>query len=284
MPQELQPPQGQATEVQGTVPPIQQATAQAQQAASPVPTRQQDMPPEGMQQQPDGSVKVLSPSAYRRLKDEARERGKRAANEEVNTALKAAGYSSMEELIRAAKAQKQHVQQPDKHKEGDKNRQQQPNKPNQQNLSPRQVEQLNKQLEQERKEKADASRRARDLQRKLDATEAERVLEHVAFQVGIKDTDYAIRLLTRKCDAMTDDELKAFDERKFFEGLRTSHPYLFQEIVQAATTGTSGGNQPPPPNARTVTNATASNGQVDAMAMKPGEFLAHLRRRGLTLS
>jgi hypothetical protein len=114
-------------------------------------------------------------------------------------------------------------------------------------------------------------------------------LREIAVSKGVKDIDYAVRLLTRHLEGMSEEEIakldggKAFDEGKFFEGLRTTNPYLFAEVTKPANTGTGAGNAPPPPKPGAAAAAQQQGNQVDAKKMSREEFQEHLRKRGLSV-
>jgi hypothetical protein len=123
----------------------------------------------------------------------------------------------------------------------------------------------------------------KELQRQLDAKEAEMELREAAITRGIKDSDYAIRLLTRSLEGKTEEELAKFDHGKFFDDLRGTHPYLFGEVVKPATTGTGAG-APAAPKPADAAAADAQNGRTDATKMTAEEYRAHLAKRGLAIN
>jgi hypothetical protein len=136
------------------------------------------------------------------------------------------------------------------------------------------------------REKARAEKSAREARRELDAKEAEVQLKVTAVQCGIQDVDYALVLLQRHCGGKGAEELRTFDERKFFEGLRATHPLLFGEVVRPANTGVNGaekepgqkpGNNPPTPRVQT----TGGNGPTDARRLTKEEFQKLMNQRGL---
>lgn len=118
-----------------------------------------------------------------------------------------------------------------------------------------------------------------------DAIEAEMYVRQAAAQSGIKDIDYALRLLTQDLDGKSEEDLEKFNELKFFEGLREKHPYLFGEPpTKPATTGTGAGSAPPTPTPGAAQQGAAQGDQVDAKGMDPKQFREHLAKRGLNLS
>jgi hypothetical protein len=243
---------------------------------------------------------VLPSQALGRIKNDAKERGKREAMGELEQQAKAAGFSSLAEAlgtlkgITATKAQGGGQQKPKQRQETEQNREAKQAKPD------RSLKDLNRErdrysrlLEQERRARQDEARRRRDLQRQLDAAQARAELEKSALQAGIqpKRIKYAVNLLLEEIDGKDEKTLGVFDESKFFEGLRESEPYLFGETVKPATTGTAGGAPPPMPKPGQVAQAAANGGKTDPMArdehgrlkMNQTEFHEYLRKRGMNL-
>lgn len=253
-----------------------------------------DPPPEGMQVAADGkTVQVLSSSAYKKLKDEAREKGKKEALTEL---ARRSGFATIEEMEQAAVSGKQataRARAAAAAEEADPT----PPKPiaaadpgaAPKHLSDKAQAAWNKERDrilaenQQLRQKADmAERRNKVYAKKIEDVEAEKALQAIAFQAGIKDPDYAVTLHRRHIEKASEEQLKAFESDKFFSGLRTSHPYLFGETVIPATTGTVGGDgKPGAPGAIVVTEKTGAAGQIDARKMTPAELEAHLRKRGI---
>lgn len=145
----------------------------------------------------------------------------------------------------------------------------------------RQMGRYQKQLGEMSKKARTEERRRKDVQRSKDALEARIALERVAIQKGIKDPEYAIHLYTKHIEGKTDEELAKLDESAFFDGLRTSHAYLFGETTVPATTGTGGNNPPAPPKPGNAAANAAANGQVDAMKMDRKQYEEHLKKRNI---
>lgn len=243
-------------------------------------------------QQPANGVHVLSQSAFKKMKEKERERGKSEALKEMALA---AGFSSPEEMQKAmAKLKAQPAS-----TKGQQGKPQGQPKPGAQAQAtgPKPGENPNKTITRQEREIAAlreengrlrqqlgrADQRRKQLQQHSYAREAEFELQRVATLQGINDTDYALRLFTRAMEGKSEEELAKVDEAAFFKDLRKSHPYLFGEVVRPANTGTGTG-APPAPNAREATTTTAQGSQVDARKMKPEEFQQHLRARGLNPS
>jgi hypothetical protein len=152
----------------------------------------------------------------------------------------------------------------------------------------RELARYERQMEKLQRERDEAINRYRtevssrsQLQEALDAKEAEAALRETAVGLGVKDVDYALRLLTRELENKDESELAQFDERAFFDGLRKAKPYLFGELVQPANTGTGAGAAPSAPKPGAVTTQAARDGQTDARKMNSQEFQELLRKRGI---
>jgi hypothetical protein len=144
------------------------------------------------------------------------------------------------------------------------------------------------------REKARVERAAREAKREALANAAEGELRSIAASEGIVDLDYAIHLIRQHTNGMDEAKLRAFDERGYFRGLKAKHPYLFGQVQQPATTGlpenpsqankpgssvqiTSGAVNATPP----APSAQPSNGRTDVSRLKPEEFKAYLRSKGV---
>ena len=286
------PEQGQQQAVSA---PIQQSAPAAAPASWPQATTQAPAPqaaageqlPPGMAFGNDGRVQVLSTSAFKRLKDEARDRGRREALEEL---AKAQGYRSMEEMQEALAQSRQQPRsrqqaQPARTKDEDDT---ETTAPPQQSKSARAAQ---RDAERSRREADDLKRQLsrevkgkRELQMRIDALEAETQLREAAIRVGVHDVDYALRLLTRDLEGKSEEELAKFDESAYFTGLRQSKPYLFGETVRPANTGTGVGNAPTALNPAEAAQVQAQGNQIDARKMDAKQFQEYLRAKGLNIN
>lgn len=240
-----------------------------------------------------GKNVILPQSAIGKLKEEQRQRGKREAMTELEAKFKAAGFSNIEEAI-AAMAAARNAPAPKAAPPAKQAKSEEPEIEDEdaqaQAIVPPQTQgtdhakQLQKlQRERERLAKQFAAEQAqrRKLQRTLEAKEAEFALRETAVGKGVKDVDYAVRLMQRELEGKDEKALAAFDEGKFFDTLRSSHPYLFGEMVVPATTGTGVGAAPAAPKASTVQAAQVAAGKTDARSMSADEFQKLMRSRGL---
>lgn len=156
---------------------------------------------------------------------------------------------------------------------------------------------IQRQLEEERRARIGASRRARELESQVQTERTRRHLEKTALLAGIRDVDFAIHLLEQHASGLTDEEAQTFDESAYFSGLRKDRPYLFQDQVVPANTGTAGegggaGNGGhevrPPGNGAGGGGSGAGNGggngaKVDTRKMSAAEFSDYLAKKGLNM-
>jgi hypothetical protein len=110
--------------------------------------------------------------------------------------------------------------------------------------------------------------------------QAEHELRLAAVRGGVKDVDYALTILKRKLQRLPASELATFDEDQFFKTeLRKTSPYLYEEVIEPATTSPSEPSSTPSPK---PTTAPASNGKpVDARTVSRQEYAEMLRKRGI---
>lgn len=249
------------------------------------------------QQQASGKNVVVPQAAMKRIKQEERERGRKEAVETLASEL---GYESVEEMREAlrkpsnGKKSEEDLEEPEEIEEKqarpqdnkDKDKDKDKNGGN----TRRDASKWERKLEQAQREREVMNRRLasevklrKELQRALDAKDAEMSLREAAVAAGVKDVDYAVRLLTKELEGQDEEALKAFDESKFFTGLKDSKPYLFGEQIKPATTGTGTGQAPPAPKPGQAAQDQARNGAVDAKKMSKDEFNAHLAKRGLSI-
>ncbi len=240
------------------------------------------------------SVTVNIPSsAFKRIKTEARERGRsegaQMAQEAIEAAAKAAGFGSIEDAFAALAALK--AQPPVQAHQSVQPVSPAANAGEVQSAAPSnadraQIEALQRSLDAKiaeyQREVAAAQARASELEEALTAKDAEIAIRDTLAKAGVLDTDYASTLLARELAAMDDDELAAFSDAEWVEAQRKTRPYLFGQGTPKvpATTGVSESTGAPSPEQ--VAQATAGAGQFDARNAKPQEFAARLRALGLS--
>jgi len=236
--------------------------------------------PEGMRPSSDGKgIQVLSTAAYKRLKDEARERGKKEARAEL---LKSLGYDT-EEALREATQAKPKAKEPPRETESEQGK-----TPDQRSQSKsyralqRERDKLSSELTEAKEQLQRMTSQVRKLREDGDRREAEVVLREAAIRSGIRDVNYAIHLAHDDLAGKNEADLEKFDEHAYFSGLREKHPYLFGETIRPATTGTGANAAPPAPKAGEATQAAATNNRQDARSLDQKAFADLLRQKGLT--
>jgi len=256
-----------ATPVNAPVPPIVVAAPSA-------PAPETATPPEATTA--NGKNLILPREAFNARLRAASAKGKREALEDLETRVKASGFSSFEDMLSSIARNKEkpvevapEVPTPGADRADRKNA--------------KEIERERHARVQERKGRLRAERDRTSLERERESLQAEMVVREAAIMAGIRDkrsVNYAMTLLRDELENKTVEELKDFDESKFFENLREQQPYLFNETVRPATTGT-GGQEPSSPRPGTVNKATAANGQTDVKKMNRQEFDTHLQKMGL---
>lgn len=242
----------------------------------------------------NGKNVILPQHTLGKLKQEQRERGKREAMTELEAKFKAAGFSSLDDAIAAMAASrntpaaaapaekpvaKTKTPEPELTVDDEVQTTAQPQAGSDQ---AKQMQRLLREREKLAKQFAAEQAQRRKLQRQLEAKEAEFALRETAVGKGVKDVDYALRLIQRELEHKDEKALAAFDEAKFFDNLRSSHPYLFGEMVVPATTGTGVGAAPAAPKASTVQSANGQAGKLNAREMSAEEFQKLVRSRGFS--
>lgn len=229
-----------------------------------------------------GKNVVLPSSSLGKIKQEQRERGKREAMTELESKFKAHGFSSLDEAFEAMAALRNGGAPSTSSKAPAKAEAQTSAQAAQSGIDRKQYERLQREREQFARRYAQEQEQRRKLQRTLEAKEAEMALRETAVVKGVRDVDYALRLLQRELEGKDEAALSTFDEGKFFDALRGSHPYLFGETTVPANTGTGIGAAPSAPKAGAVTQAQGAAGLGDARKMSQDEFQKMLRARGLS--
>lgn len=248
-----------------------------------------------------------------KLTREHQEKGRVAALTEIEKKAKSLGYDSVDEMwaTLAAKTadagnnaretgdnrEARHNRKKDRNNRPRQQAQQQVRQP--QNDAPatskrddRRVREFQEKAERERRDRIKAQREREEERAERLAAEGRGELKVLALQTGIKDPDYAVELWTRECEQQRSRmEPGAFEkwyleasEQKFFEELKTTRPFLFQEVVVLANTGTvQDGKTSPPPGAAQVTQTLANAARKNAREMTREEYHADLKRRGLSI-
>jgi hypothetical protein len=133
--------------------------------------------------------------------------------------------------------------------------------------------------------RAQEERKRKEVQRQLDAKDAETSLRVAAMQAGVVDIDYALHLLRKDMSGKSQDELAKFDEHRYFgETLKARAPHLYKPVQEPANTAPNAGPAPRPATSPRVTPAAEETAPKpnDAKQMSPAEYREHLKKRGLT--
>lgn len=272
------------TTIDETTPPGQQPEGEGQPAPSP--------PAAGAAPVREPKVLTIPSNAMTRIKAEERERGKKQAMKELDAQARAAGFKSFEEMQQAAISAK-------RGKAGSRAPATEPDEEEPETPAPpangkgapahprimkgyeKKIAQLTEEKRRLNRAVSHEEKRRKQLERELEAREAESALRIEAIRAGVKDVDYAVELLRRSMVGKTAEQLRTFDEAKFFsDELRKSHPYLYEVEQRPAQTGPSG-DQPPAPKPAPVAKETADNGSIDAKKLSREEYDKLLQSRGL---
>lgn len=210
-----------------------------------------------------GAVITIPRSAMAALKREERERGRKAALEEMAANAKKLGYASVEDMMAAAKIAKK--MRPRARTTEVKPVEQPPAPAG----SHEELRRLNRARAREEKLRKAAEARSQ-------ALEVEMELRTVAVRAGVKDVDYAIELLRRETRKMSPEQLQAFNEVTYFEkDLKKSHPYLYGTTDTPAHTAPGADPDAPPPAPKAPTPPPGP--QLDARKMSREEYQKALR-------
>lgn len=249
--------------------------------------------------QQEEAVLQVKHGDFKKIKDEAREKGRRQALADLDEKAKAVGFTSHDDALRALAELKktppaaaQTATQPTppiRPKEPQPMPKTTQTQPKPDAAADRERLRAHEDRQKMRKQWRTAEQKRRELEKKLQAKEAEMGLREECFQSGVKDVDYTIRLLTRELEGKTQEEIAKFDRKAFYGKLRAEKPYLFGEQVAPATTGTDPakpagsetGAAPTTPAPGASTAEEASKTKFDAMKAKPEEVQARLRSLGL---
>jgi len=250
----------------------------------------------------NGKVHHLAEGTFKRLKETERAKGRKEALDEF---AKEQGFESADAMKAAFERRNQRRQQrddPDKKppkRAATKSRTPVDDPPDETDAGGdkhlkqlnRNMRKLERRVEESETKNADLARRMqreaaakKRAERERDALEAEMAVRVSAAQAGIRDSDYAMRLLTKELQGKGDEDLAKFDEASFFSGLRETHPYLFGETTQPANTGNGAGSAPGAPNPGAAQVSAAQGGKIDARKMSREEYRQLLRDRGLNVT
>lgn len=265
---------------------------QNQQHTSPPETPKAETPPaeatkveakdtaDGVKVEADGKVTMLSPSAYKRIKEQAKAKGAKDAF--LNEAKKH-GYNTIETYLAAVDAALNISKKPGAEKPTKSAVERQDPGPAPDHLNDKQAQAWNKErvkivgeLEKTRREKAHYEKKYRQERQTREKTEANMALREAAILAGCQDPGVAVYLLERDMEGKTEDDLKSFDEKKYFADLKEKKPFLFGEVTKPATTGHSQAAAPQAPRPGIGSTPTI----VDARKLNQTDYQELLRKRG----
>lgn len=218
--------------------------------------------------------------AVAEMKRKEREKGERRARQAADASAKELGYASHEDMISKLKARKNAPAPRAAASTAPAARASAEPAPREARSTDRRMQRVEEQRRAANRARASAERKQREMQRSMDAKEAEHALRLAAVRAGIKDPEYALHVLQKKLERTPAKELESFDEDAFFSTeLRKSHPYLYAEVLEPAHTSPNpkAGHTPKSP----TPPAPASNGK-DARTLSSTEFNTLLRSKGLT--
>jgi hypothetical protein len=256
-------------------------------AETPAPEAPTEVPSNGTSK-PNGQVVELKQSAFKRIKQEARQRGFKKAEQEILARFAKRGCNSFEDVEKLLDAKPQ--QKPVKAEKEDRSmaKPEETAKPRQRtkpDARDRKIAKLEAEKARDTRKWRTERDRRKSLESQLQAKDAEIALREIAVRKGVKDVDYALRLLVRENKGKSEEECAQFNEGEFFDGLRDKSPYLFGEIEVPATTGTAGAENPDaptPPTADQVSTQVAAGDQFDARTATREEVERRLQDMGAT--
>ncbi len=248
---------------------------------------------------------------FKKLKEKERDKGRNAALAEITKKVKEAGYESLDEALAKIPQLSARIDEllstpeptadkddttmaQSKGKTPNKSKRNgQPKRSNTRGKDDRmatkdakEIARLGREREKDRAKWRKEEKRRKAAEQKLAAAQAEMEIREIAINAGVKDVDYAVRLMTRECAKLPKDKLAEFDENQFFTGLRDTKPYLFGETVAPANTGTGTGDEttPPEPKPGEVLTQTGDDSQFDAKTASKEDVDKRMRELGLSTS
>jgi hypothetical protein len=251
-----------------------------------------------------GKTVELRHSDFKKIKDEAKEKGRREALSDLDAAAVEAGFTSAADALRALGQLKktppaQPTNQQPPQEASTMTQQPPPKTPKPPTVDKAAME--NAKIADERMKMRKQWRREEKVRRQVEREkanlEAEIALRGELYQMGVRDVDYALELLRREMRAVStrvsaaggnpEAELAKFDRKSFMDGVRKDRPYLFGETVTPATTGTNGttpaAGTPAPPPAGQPTVDNAQEQRFDASKATPEQVRARLQKLGLDM-
>lgn len=239
---------------------------------------------------PEPKTVTLTSHVYGENLQKEREKGKRAAQREIEEKLKAKGYDNLDSILAALDAKPAAPTTPEPQTK--EPAMPDPTPPVTPTVTPpedlvsktkeeREVVRLAREKAEAEQKLAQAEAARKNAEHQRLAAEARHKLEKAAMAAGVKDLDYATHLFEQSMRGKSDEEISKTDEKAFFEGLKKDKPYIFGEVTVPANTGTGPGNAPGAPGPGDVTRNTGDASQFDARKATRAEMDARLKKIGL---
>lgn len=261
-----------------------QETQTPDQSAAPTTPSIIEQPPKA-----GGKVITIPTKALDKRLGKAREQGKKEAMAEMEAKARSLGFKSLAELEQAVTRNR--VVKPAAGSSAPRTEPTTPTTPGAVPAAPstrssRRLERENDRLlarvREHNRARANEERKRKAAEARNEALEAEMILRTTAIKSGVQDVDYGLELLRRKLTSLSADELRTFDEGKYFsEDLRKTHPYLYgvqERPAQTAAPETKQGGAPPP---KKPEKKPTEKENGDVRSMPRDEYLTKLRGLGL---
>lgn len=244
-------------------------------------------PPEPKQNKGSGKNVTFPEHALKRMKDEERAKGEKAALGRQNAEAQKLGFKDHASLMASVAANKPKPQQPPKPKPEDasaaptgdvaamEKRLKQLESESRKNL---------KLAETERSQRKELSRKVRLAQSRADAVEAETDIRIASVRLGAapEEVDFIVYSMRQHIKGRDEAFLNAFDEQKWLADLKATKPNLFNSGSSApapkvpATTGPTTNQVPPKAD-------PSAPPRFDAMKATKAELEAHYRKIGRSM-
>jgi len=222
-------------------------------------------------------VHSLLDKDFKRIKEEAAAKGSRLALENMAKEL---GFKTPDEVKAFVAKAKQKPGKPREERRPQGQGQSQGQQPNDRN-----AQKFAKQLEDEKRTRIQAQKKARQVEAELARVQAQAELEKTLIRHGASDIDFVRHSLESHLSGLVRGKppeeaekiTAAFDEEAWLGDLKKAKPYLFggAVVTQPANTGpTNPGPGAPKPG---EVNKHGANGVVDALKMNPQEWAEYRR-------
>lgn len=255
----------------------QTAPAEPPLAPSAPPAEPQTAEPKGQQTAPQQAAPQKPQEnkpkndGFAAIRSEARKKGRAQALAELDLQAKKLGFADHAEMLQfAADAKKAGVKPAAAAQPG------QPRNQGQHYKQKRDAKAQDELIEARRKA-ANAEKKRREAERRLDALMGDMSLRESAIRAGAKDVGYVLHLLKEEVSGKTFADNEMFDEVAWLTKLRDDRPYLFGiEKMPASTTPV-----PEEPKVKPEGEKPSHQNGKSAMDMTDREFKDHLKSMGV---